>query len=47
MLETYWLCGKDGVFTRSVELDTPGFFENNHEPDALWMMDVNDFDILD
>lgn len=46
MLETYWLCGKDGGFNRSVELETPGFFENNHQPQFMEDVDIDD-DFLD
>lgn len=45
MLETWWLCGKEGGFNRSVELETPGFFENNHQP--AFMADVDDADNVD
>ncbi len=44
LLETYWLCGKEGGgFSRSVELETPGFFENSYEP--AFMADVGDLDV--
>ncbi len=42
MLETYWLCGKEGMVNRSVELDTPGFFEQAQQP--AYMADLDDYD---
>lgn len=42
MMDTYWLCGKEGGVGRSVELDTPGFFEQTHQP--AFMEDLDDYD---
>lgn len=42
MMDTYWLCGKEGGVGRSVELDTPGFFEQEHQP--AYMADLDDYD---
>lgn len=42
MMDTYWLCGKEGGVGRSVELDTPGFFEQGHMP--AYMADLDDYE---
>jgi len=45
MMETYWLNGKDGGVGRSVELETPGFFESTYQP--AFMADVDESDTID